>query len=283
MPSGPDRVAVITGGCRGIGLAVAQALDAKGGWKINLIDIRDDEGKQAAESLSNATYHRANLTNYDEVTAAFKSAFVAGKNRLDFVFANAGIIESSNLFAKHDSIDGPPPPDFAAVEINLKGCINTVHVGRHYINLSPGKGSIVINASSTSFWPAYWAPIYTASKFGILGFMRTVADSYKLDGVRVNALCPGAVRTHIVPDRAWDSLPVDVFTPLSIITDTVLKLAEGAEIVDANGTKATSDELFGKAVVANGKNIYIQPETAYCDDVMERTIENTRMGKQTAL
>lgn len=116
-----------------------------------------------------------------------------------------------------------------------------------------------------------------------MGFMRCVADSYKLDGIRVNALCPGAVRTPIVPDKAWEAMPEDVFTPLELIAEIVLKLAEGVEIVDAKGTRATSDELYGKAVVANGKNIYIQPEPAYCDGVMERTIESTKMGKQTAV
>ncbi|KAK2606770.1 hypothetical protein N8I77_005499 [Diaporthe amygdali] len=279
----PDRVAVITGGSRGMGLAVAQALAAKGGWKINLIDIKDEEGRQAADSLSNTIYHRANLLDYEEVTTAFKKAFTAGNNRLDFVFANAGVIENTSIFGKHETIDGPPPPDLTALEVNLKSCINTVHVARHYINLSPAKGSIVINASCSSFWPTYWAPIYTASKFGIMGFMRSVADYYKHEGIRVNALCPGAVRTPIVPDKAWEAMPEDVFTPLELIADIVLKLAEGKELVDANGTRAAPDELFGKAVVANGKNIYIQPEPQYCDDVLARTIESTKMGNQTAV
>ncbi|KAH8759805.1 hypothetical protein F5883DRAFT_141469 [Diaporthe sp. PMI_573] len=283
MPVEPERVAVITGGSRGMGLAVPKALAAEGGWKINLIDIKDEEGKQATDSLSNATYHRANLTNYEEVIAAFKSSFIAGNNRLDFVFANAGVIEQSNIFAKHESLDGPPPPDLTALEVNLKSCINAVHVGRHYINLSPADGSIVINASCSSFWPTFWAPVYTASKFGIMGFMRCVADSYKHDGIRVNALCPGAVRTPIVPDRAWEAMPEDVFTPMELISELVLKLAAGVEIVDSNGIKVSPDELFGQAVVANGKNIYIQPVPPYCDNVMERTLENTRMGKQTSV
>lgn len=289
-----------------MGLAVAQALAAKGGWKINLIDIKDEEGRQAADSLSNTIYHRANLLDYEEVTTAFKKAFTAGNNRLDFVFANAGVIENTSIFGKHETIDGPPPPDLTALEVNLKSCINTVHVARHYINLSPAKGSIVINASCSSFWPTYWAPIYTASKcmfhrpphrslvrklaeellnleVGIMGFMRSVADYYKHEGIRVNALCPGAVRTPIVPDKAWEAMPEDVFTPLELIAEIVLKLAEGKELVDANGTRATPDELFGKAVVANGKNIYIQPEPQYCDDVLARTIESTKMGNQTAV
>jgi NAD(P)-dependent dehydrogenase (short-subunit alcohol dehydrogenase family) len=116
-----------------------------------------------------------------------------------------------------------------------------------------------------------------------MGFMRCVADSYKHDGIRVNALCPGAVRTPIVPDRAWEAMPEDVFTPMELISELVLKLAAGVEIVDSNGIKVSPDELFGQAVVANGKNIYIQPVPPYCDNVMERTLENTRMGKQTSV
>lgn len=78
-------------------------------------------------------------------------------------------------------------------------------------------------------------------------------------------------------------MPEDVFTPLELIAETVLKLAGGDELVDANGTRAGPDELFGKAVVASGKNIYIQPDTPYCDDVLARTIESTKMDKQTAV
>lgn len=113
--------------------------------------------------------------------------------------------------------------------------------------------------------------------------MRCVADCYKTEGIRVNALCPGAVRTPIVSDKAWEAMPEDVFTPLELISETVLKLADGNELVDANGTRAGPDQLFGKAVVASGKNIYIQPETPYCDDVLARTIESTKMDKQTAV
>jgi hypothetical protein len=91
------------------------------------------------------------------------------------------------------------------------------------------------------------------------------------------------VRTPLVPDRAWEAIPEDVFTPMELISEVVLKLAEGAEVIDSRGVKVTPDELYGKAVVANGKKLYIHSEPAYCDDVMERTIENTRMAKQTSV
>ena len=111
--------------------------------------------------------------------------------------------------------------------------------------------------------------------------MRSVADNYKHDGIRVNALCPGAVRTTIVPEEAWESMPEDVFTPLELISDVVLKLAEGREIVDAKGVRVGPEDLYGQAIVANGKNLYVQDGPDYCDDVMARTMESTKLENQT--
>lgn len=64
----------------------------------------------------------------------------------------------------HAPDEPPPPPDYVTVDVNLKGAINTVHLARHYLARSPEKGSVVITASCSSFWPAYRVPIYTASK-----------------------------------------------------------------------------------------------------------------------
>ncbi|ROV97114.1 hypothetical protein VMCG_07528 [Cytospora schulzeri] len=276
-----EKVAVITGGCGGIGFAVAQALAARGGWQIHLIDIKEEDGNQAASSLPRATFHRANLLNYDELAAAFKAAFTAGgNNRLDFVFANAGTIEMPTRRVNPDSIEAPPPPDFTSLEVNLKGGINTVHLARHYLNLSPEKGSIVITSSSAGIWPAYWAPVYTASKFGLVGFMRTVAHIYKPEGIRVNALCPGAVRTPLMPPAAWECMPEDVFTPIELIGEIVLKMAEGKEVVDSKGVRVSPEELYGQSIVANGKNFYVQSGPEYCDDVLARTMESTKNQKE---
>ncbi|KUI58312.1 Short-chain dehydrogenase reductase 5 [Cytospora mali] len=276
MANDTVKVAVITGGSRGIGLTVAKTLAARGGWQIHLIDIKEDVGTQAASSLPNTTFHKANVVNYEELGAAFKSAFTAGGNRLDFVFANAGTIEMTDPRAKSDSIDVPPPPDFRVLDVNLGGCVNTVHLGRHYLNLSPEKGSIVMTSSVAGFWPAYWAPLYTASKFGVIGLMRSVAWNYKFEGIRVNSLSPGAVRTSIISKEAWDCMPEDVFTPIELIAETVLKLADGQEFVDAKGVRVSSEELYGQSLVANGKNVYVQGEPEYCDEILARTIEGTK-------
>ncbi|ROW00672.1 hypothetical protein VSDG_03228 [Cytospora chrysosperma] len=286
MAANTERVAIITGGSGGMGLAVAQALAARGGWQIHIFDIKEEDGRKVASSLPRTTFHKANVVSYDGLAAAFAAAFKAGGNRLDFVFANAGTVEIPNRTNGHAAPDSavdsssllapPPPPDFTSVDVNLKGGVNTVHLAHHYLNLSPKKGSIVITASASGFWPTYWAPMYTASKFGLIGFMRTVAHLYRPEGIRVNALCPGAVRTPLLPAAAWDMTPEDMLTPLELIAEVVLKLAEGEEVVDSKGVRVPSEELYGQAIVANGKNCYVQNGPEYCDEVMARTMEGTK-------
>lgn len=101
------------------------------------------------------------------------------------MFANAGLIEKSVMFdlskpslllsssssardedEEEEEVLPPPRPDYTAIEVNLQGAIDTVHLARHYMLRSPEKekGAIVITASCSSVWPTYWAPIYSASK-----------------------------------------------------------------------------------------------------------------------
>lgn len=195
----------------GMGLAIAQALVAEseqgggGGckWNIHLVDVKPEEeaGRHAVASLLGLSspsgsqaanvvvYHQADVADYAQLAAVFRAAFLGGdggQRRLDWVFANAGVFERTKYFADDDEPPSkdrgddndeppPPPPDYKALEVNLQGAVNTVHLARHYISRSTaagggevegegGSGSIVVTASCSSFWPTYWAPIYTASK-----------------------------------------------------------------------------------------------------------------------
>lgn len=109
--------------------------------------------------------------------------------------------------------------------------------------------------------------------------MRSVAPRYKQLGIRVNLLAPGAVRTPIVPAGAWDAMPDDVFTPLGLVAEVVLKLAGGEEgegFVDSAGVRVAPEDLYGQAVVASGRRFYVHPEPEYCDDVVARTVRATK-------
>lgn len=110
---------------------------------------------------------------------------------------------------------------------------------------------------------------------GVLGFTRAIAGQCKfIDGIRVNALLPGAVKTSIID---WGDFPEDTFTPMELIVDVVLTLAEGREIVDSKGTTVPPGKAYGQAVLVTGKNVYIHPETEYPDEVMAATMEATKI------
>lgn len=95
-----------------------------------------------------------------------------------------------------------------------------------------------------------------------------------MDGIRVNALLPGAVKTPIVE---WGDFPEDQFTPMELIVEIVLNLAAGGEIVDSKGTRVPPEKAYGQAVLVSGKNVYIHPETEYADETMAFTMESTRV------
>lgn len=76
-----------------MGYAIAQALAARGGWQIHILDLKEDEGQKAASSLPHTTFHKANISDYDQLAAVFKTVFIAGGKRLDLCIANAGIFE----------------------------------------------------------------------------------------------------------------------------------------------------------------------------------------------
>lgn len=105
--------------------------------------------------------------------------------------------------------------------------------------------------------------------------MRSIAGKYMNDGIRVNAICPGTVATGLLEAAAWKTFPQEYFTPVSVIVDTVLKLIDGNEVVDAKGILAEAGEVFGKAVEINVNNFYIRDQYEYCDQAMANVMGST--------
>ena len=91
------KVAFITGGASGMGLAVAEALAARTHeeWDLHLVDLSADNLTKATSLVKNAHSHQANVADYASLVAAFESAWIKS-GRLDFVFANAGIAEKDS-------------------------------------------------------------------------------------------------------------------------------------------------------------------------------------------
>lgn len=183
-----------------MGFAVAKALAARGNWNIHLLDLNAERGNEAAKEVGNATFHQTNVTDYDSLAKVFQNVYDT-EGRLDFVFANAGIVERFSFYESHPTGKPPPPPDLAVVDINLKSVINTSWLAQHYFRQSKDSDNknLVMTASCGGLYPSPASPSYSAAKFGVVGLMRSIAEHYyQHDGVRVNAICPATVRTNLL-------------------------------------------------------------------------------------
>jgi NAD(P)-dependent dehydrogenase (short-subunit alcohol dehydrogenase family) len=200
-----SQVAIITGGASGIGLAVAEALAARGDWIIHTLD----KNKTGDSNKLKASFHQVDVTDYNSLASAFSAVF-SNHKRLDFVFANAGVALEPAIATENglETNDKPPPaPGTLILDINLRSVIYTTYLASHYFKLCAPPSSVrslVITASSAGFYASPISPVYAASKHGVVGWTRSIAPTmWKEAGVRVNAICPGIVRTRILPDEMF--------------------------------------------------------------------------------
>lgn len=271
-----------------MGLAVAKALSERGGWRLHLLDLNAERGEQVAKELTNAEFHKSNVTDYDNLAGIFQQIFDT-EGRLDFVFANAGIVERYSFFEVHPEGKPPPPPDLTVVDINLKSVINTSWLAQHYFRQSKQSENknLIMTASCGGFYRCPASPSYAAAKHGVVGLMRSISGNfYRDDGIRVNAICPGTVRTNLLEQSAWDSWDdKNKFVPIEKIASTVLMLIDGHDVGGkavgdgkpiANGTNGDSKaKLNGMAVELSGEDHYYRDQIEFCDDNMARTMGGT--------
>jgi len=271
-----------------MGLAVAQALSKRGSWDIHIIDMNTSAGEAAATSLP-ATFHYANCTSYPSLSSVFKTVFLS-TSRLDFVFANAGIAEKTNFYAHHDTgIEPPPPFDLRVVDICLDSVVLTSYLALHYFRLTKVDGvdkSLVMTASCGGIYPSYYSPTYSAAKHGIVGLMRSLAKSYWInDKIRVNAICPGVVKTNLLTATEWGSFPEEYFTPVEKIVESVLILVDGKDGTAENRIDGEPEllpggkknVLWGEAVEISGTNHYYREAPKICDEAMRAVMKATDM------
>ncbi|WP_306359302.1 3-oxoacyl-ACP reductase [Nocardia sp. CC227C] len=229
-----DRVAVVTGGGSGIGLATVRRF-AREGAKVVVADVDPTTGAAAAAEVD-GLYVKVDVTDEAQVRALFQTA-VDTYGGLDIAFNNAGISPPED-----DSILTTDMDAWRRVqEVNL----TSVYLCSKYAiehMLERGKGSVVNTASFVAVMGAATSQIsYTASKGGVLAMSRELGVQFARRGIRVNALCPGPVDTPLLrelfakdPERAARRL---VHIPLG-------RFAEPEEIAAAVAFLASDDSSF---------------------------------------
>ena len=183
------RVAVVTGGNTGIGRGIAVAL-ARAGADLALVG-RSRADETAAEVKAQG--RRAALIEADLATIAPIGSVVERTldqlGSLDILVNNAGIIRRA------DAVDFSESDWDAVIDTNLKSLFFMCQAaGRHM--LAQGRGKIVNIASLLSFQGGIRVPSYTASKSGVAGLTRLLANEWAGQGVNVNAIAPGYIATN---------------------------------------------------------------------------------------
>ena len=191
------KVAVITGGCSGIGLATGQRFTEEGA-KVVIGDIDDARGRELVGQLggeSVATYVHVDVTDKEQVDSLFQTAKDT-YGSVDVAFNNAGI---------------SPPDDDSILDTDLDAWrrVQEVNLTSVYLcckaalphMLEQGSGSIINTASFVAVMGAATSQIsYSASKGGVLSMSRELGVQFARQGVRVNALCPGPVNTPLLQE-----------------------------------------------------------------------------------
>jgi NAD(P)-dependent dehydrogenase (short-subunit alcohol dehydrogenase family) len=179
------QTAVVTGGANGIGLACAQRLLASGA-RVVVFD-REDPPSELAGSAA-----RVDIT-----AAGALEAELARVDPIDIAVVNAGTVRPAMLLDTTDE-------DWnRTIELNLTGAFATVRAVAKRM-AAQRRGAIVVTASTNSFDGEGELTAYNASKAGLLGLVRTAANELGVYGVRINAVCPGLIRTRLTEKHFSD-------------------------------------------------------------------------------
>ncbi|WP_286959654.1 MULTISPECIES: 3-oxoacyl-ACP reductase [Arsenicicoccus] len=228
------KVAVVTGGCSGIGLATVRRF-AEEGARVVIGDLDRTNGPRVAEEVE-GLFVECDVTDAAQVDALFKAAFDT-YGSVDVAFNNAGISPPED-----DSILTTDLEAWRRVqEVNLTSVYLCCKAALPYM-LEQKRGSIINTASFVAVMGAATSQIsYTASKGGVLSMSRELGVQFAREGVRVNALCPGPVNTPLLqelfaadPERAARRL---VHVPMG-------RFAEPEELANAVVFLASDESSF---------------------------------------
>lgn len=225
-----DKIALVTGGSRGIGAAIAKALAKEGAAVVINYNGSEERAKAVAEEIKvsggKAEIYQCNVADFDACGEMIKT-LIQKYGRIDILVNNAGITKDGLLVKMTEE-------DFdAVINTNLKGAFHTIrHMSRYFLKQKSGK---IINISSVSgIMGNAGQANYSASKAGIIGLTKSAARELASRGINVNAIAPGFIATDMteaMPENVKNSLtetiPLKRIGRPEEIADTAVFLASG--------------------------------------------------------
>jgi glucose 1-dehydrogenase len=240
-----NRIALVTGAARGIGLAIAERFIAEGA-NVTIADIMDAEGAAAAKAIG-AEYIHCDVSKSEDVKTTI-AAIVKSHGAIDLLVNNAAISIAKDFLAITEE-------DFdKVIAINLKGAfLLTQEAARHMIEQvkSGRKAGAIVNMSSVNDTLAIpvIAP-YTMSKGGVKQLTAVSALALAEHGIRVNAIGPGSIMTDMLKGVATDQQAMN-----RILSRTPLgRVGEPSEIASIAAFLASDDASYisGQVIYADG-------------------------------
>ena len=232
------KVAIITGGARGIGYATVEKF-VKEGAKVAIADISKEEATKVADDLKSKGHQAigisVDVTREDQVKQMVEDTLKEW-GKVDILINNAGIIMDAQLYKMTtEQFD-------RVIDINLKG---TYLCARAVIDQMIVQGSgVILNASSiVGLYGNFGQTNYAATKWGVIGMVKTWAKELGPKGIRSNAVCPGFIDTPILtpmPEKVIEGMKAKV--PLR-------RLGKPEEIANAYAFLASDEASYINGVV----------------------------------
>ena len=237
-----NKVAIITGGARGIGRAAAEIFTREGATVI-IWDMLD-EGEETAQSLRDqgrhATFMRVSVTDVPGVEEAVR-AVITEHGKIDILVNNAGITRDRTLL-KMSHVEWQQ-----VIDVNLTGVFNcTKAVVPHMVER--GYGRIICTSSVVGIHGNFGQTNYAATKAGVVAMCRTWAKELGPKGITANAVAPGFIRTDMT-----DAMPEEA-RQATIALIPVKRMGEPADIANAYLYLASDEASFvnGQVLGVNG-------------------------------
>ena len=235
-----DKVAIVTGGSRGIGFATVKTF-LREGAKVVLCASRQETAQKALEELKaefpNGQFDAItpNLSDYSDVKAAFDG--VAEKyGRIDILVNNAGVSESTPFEQYTEELFDK------VMDLNVKGMYNCIRAVSDRMS-EQGAGVILNTSSMVSIYAQPAGMAYPTSKFAVNGMTLALAREFGPKGIRVNAVAPGITETDMMK-----AVPKEVIAPL-IAKIPLKRLGQPEDIANAFLFLASDEASYITGVV----------------------------------
>lgn len=223
-----DKIALVTGGAQGIGLAIAEEL-AKAGATLVIADVNLELAETAAKNLSEQFLRemmaiKMDVADVENVDQGFKK-IIDKYNHLDILVNNAGVTRDGLMMRMNEA-------DWDLVlAINLKGTFNCIKAATRPM-MKQRSGHIINIASVVGLMGNAGQANYSASKAGVIGLTKTAAKELASRGVTVNAIAPGFIKTAMtdkltdeVKKNMQDQIPLGRFGEAQDVAKAVTFLA----------------------------------------------------------